>query len=293
MPTLAHLTSAARLRWQAMLQGHPGLSATVEYLVRILKAQSSERLTLSAAGVAFWSAIAITPALIATAMIFSRLVNPQDLEKAVETLRESAPDSMGALLASQIQEAGVASTSTLSWGLVVSLITVLWAVSTAVYTLLRAVRMAYGLAPQSYVAARARAFASSLAIVLILGSLLLAAGAGTAWGASLPEPWRSIVFFAGIVLGLGLGTAVLTWTYRIAIGRSGSLHHWPGAAFGSLGTLAVFIGFGIYLSFATSYQAIYGALASSVILSIVLFVASYVILLGAVVNAELKSAHPA
>ena len=78
-------------------------------------------------------------------MIFSRLVNPQDLEKAVETLRESAPDSMGALLASQIQEAGVASTSTLSWGLVVSLITVLWAVSTAVYTLLRAVRMAYGL----------------------------------------------------------------------------------------------------------------------------------------------------
>ncbi|MDP4907503.1 MAG: YihY/virulence factor BrkB family protein [Candidatus Nanopelagicales bacterium] len=293
MPTLAHLTSAARLRWQAMLQRHPGLSATVDYLMRILKAQSSERLSLSAAGVAFWSAIAITPALIATAMIFSRLVNPQDLEKAVEALRESAPDSMGALLASQIQEAGKASTSTLSWGLVVSLITVLWAVSTAVYTLLRAVRMAYGLVPQSYVAARARAFASSLAIVLILGSLLLAAGAGSAWGASLPEPWRSIVFTAGIVLGLGLGTAVLTWTYRIAIGHSGSLHHWPGAAFGSLGTFAVFIGFGIYLSFATSYQAIYGALASSVILSIVLFVASYVILLGAVVNAELKPAHPA
>lgn len=293
MAALDHLTSDARLRWQAMLQRHPGLSATVDYLVRILKAQSSERLSLSAAGVAFWSAIAITPALIATAMIFSRLVNPQDLEKAVETLRESAPESMGALLASQIQEAGKASTSTLSWGLVVSLITVLWAVSTAVYTLLRAVRMAYGLTPEGYVAARARAFASSLAIVLILGSLLLAAGAGSAWAASLAEPWSFVVWVIEVILGLVLGTVVLTWTYRIAIGKSHSLHHWPGATFGSVGTLAVFIGFGIYLSFATSYQAIYGALASSVILSIVLLVASYVILLGAVVNAELKPSTPA
>ena len=120
------------------------------------------------------------------------------------------------------------------------------------------------------------------------GALLMGAAAG----------YLLIGFTGGIVLNslLVLDPAAFSLSGTAHTNLPAAIGYAPemlGAAFGSLGTFAVFIGFGIYLSVATSYQAIYGALASSVILSIVLFVASYVILLGAVVNAELKPAHPA
>lgn len=278
----------ARQRLALSVEGHPRAARALNFIGRVVQSQSRQRLTLNAAGVAFWAAIAITPALIATGMIFSQLVNPGDLQEAVDTLRSTAPDSMGALLATQIQVASQSSSSSLSWGLVLSLVTVLWAVSTAIYTLVRAVRLAYGLPPQGYVAARSWAFAASLGAVLLFGTLVLAAAAGSAWAVSLPEPWRSLVFLVGVVLGLLVGTGVLTLVSRLSAQGEGPRRHWPGAAFGAVGSLAVFIGFGIYLGFATSYQAIYGALASTVILSLVLLVASYVILLGAVINAELS-----
>jgi membrane protein len=149
------------------------------------------------------------------------------------------------------------------------------------------VRVAYGMDPQHYINARALAFVGALVTVLVLGILLLASAAGAAWASSLGEPWRSFAFVLGIAGGLAIGTGLLVLTFRVAGGRQGPSRHWPGAAFGAVGSLAVSIGFGIYLRFATSYQAMYGALASTVILSLVLYVATYVILIGAVANAQL------
>jgi membrane protein len=279
-------------RIRASVAGHPRLDAAITLIGRIIKAQSLERISLSAAAVAFWTAIAVTPTLIAVAVIFGRVVDPAVLEDAVETLRSSAPDSMGSLLVNQLEAASKASTATVSWSLALSLITILWAVSSGIYAFLRAVRLAYGLDPQHYVQARARAYIGALATTLILGVLLLASAAGTAWASTLDEPWRALAFTVGIVIALAIGTGLLVLTFWAASGRQGPAHHWPGAIFGAVGCLAVFVGFGIYLRFATSYQAMYGALASTVILSLVLYVSAYVILLGAIANAQLAGIGP-
>lgn len=260
----------------------------VSFAVAVLKAQSGQRAGLSAAAVAFWAAIAITPAFIAIAIIFGRVVDPTVLNEAVRSLQQFAPDSLGNLLASQLKTASGDSTRDASWGLIVSLVTVLWAVSTGIYAFQRAVRIAYGLDPQHYVSARAVAYIGSLTSILVLGILLIAAGAGAAWASTLDEPWRVMAFAGGIIVGLLLGTAILVAFFRTAAWREAPRLNWPGAAFGSVGTLAVVIGFGIYLRFATSYQAIYGTLASTVILSLVLYICAYVILLGAIANAQLS-----
>ncbi|MGA1216248.1 MAG: YhjD/YihY/BrkB family envelope integrity protein, partial [Candidatus Nanopelagicales bacterium] len=105
----------------------------MSFALAVLKAQSVERISLSAAAVAFWAAIAITPALIAISIIFGRIVDPQVLDEAVRSLQSVAPDSFGSLLASQIQAAAKASGTQVSWGLAISLITVLWAVSSGIY----------------------------------------------------------------------------------------------------------------------------------------------------------------
>jgi membrane protein len=279
--------TALAQRMDAYLGRHPRLATAVRFALDVAAAQSRERTSLSAAAVAFWAAIAVTPTLIAISIIFGRIVDPQVLDEAVKTLRDSAPDSFASLLANQLQTASQASTSTVSWSLVLSLITVLWAVSSGIYAFLRAVRVAYGMDPQHYINARALAFIGALVIVVVLGVLLLASAAGAAWASSLDEPWRSIAFTLGIAVGLVIVTGLLVLTFRVAVGRQVPGGHWRGAAFGAIGSLAVSIGFGVYLRFATSYQAMYGALASTVILSLVLYVATYVILIGAVANAQL------
>jgi membrane protein len=274
-------------RLQRLARRHPRLARAYAVGVDVIRAQSSERTSLSAAAVAFWSAIAVTPAFIAIAMIFGRLLDSQHLTEAVKALEAAAPDSLGTLLAGQLKAASQASTSQISWGIAIALVTVLWTVSTAVYTFQRAVRVAYGLDPQQYLSARVWAYVGSLTMVLLLGILLIAAGAGAAWASTLDEPWRAFAFTTGSLLALLLGTGVLVATFRAAAGGHAPRRNWPGAAAGAVGSFAVVIGFGIYLRFATGYQAIYGTLASTVILSLVLYIAAYVILLGAIGNAAL------
>lgn len=279
--------SAVIERAQRLVRQRPRLARAVDLAVDVAQAQSRERISLSAAAVAFWTAIAITPGFIAVAIIFGRLIDPATLNEAVQALKAAAPDTMGSLLANQIKSAADATTSQVSLGLVLSLVTVLWAVSTGIYTFQRAVRIAYGLDPQHYVRARAWAYIGSVLTILAFGILLVAAGAGAAWASTLVEPWRALVFTLGILLALALGTGVLVTTFRASAAHQAPRLNWPGAAFGAVGSFAVVIGFGIYLRFATSYQAIYGTLASTVILSLVLYIAAYVILLGAIGNAAL------
>jgi membrane protein len=272
----------------AFLRSHPRLSAATTFLVTIGRQQSAERISLSAAAVAFWAVIAITPALIALAIIFGRIVSPADLAEAVDEIRSRTPGSLSDILATQLQIASESSTASASWGIVLSLITVLWAVSTGVYTFTRAVRVAYGLPPQRYFSARAIAFVAAVTLVLILGITLLVAAGLTAWASSLAFPLSTAILGAELVVGLAFFTLVLWLMFRVSTGHVPGRTYLPGAVFGAVGVVAVVIGYGVYLQFATSYQAIYGALASSVILSLVTYVATYAVLLGAVANAALR-----
>lgn len=286
------MTSRPHPRVAAWLRTHPRLGATVTLLTTVARQQSIQRISLSAAAVAFWAVIAVTPALIALAIIFGRLVSPTELTKAVDEIRSKTPGSLSDILATQLQIASNASTSSASWGIVISLVTVLWAVSTGVYTFTRAVRVAYGLPPQRYFAARAIAYVGAVSLVLILGVTLLATAALTAWASSLDAPLSAAILGAELVVGLAFFTLMLWLMFRISTGRTPGRIYWPGAAFGAISVVAVVIGYGVYLEFATSYQAIYGALASSVILSLVTYVATYAVLLGAVANAALRGADP-
>ena len=265
---------------------HPHLGKPIRLLTLVMKEQSVERISLSAAAVAFWAVIAITPTLIALSFIFGRLIDPQTLADAVDEVRKQAPDSFSSLLASQLQAASQTSLSTASWGLAISLITVLWAVSTGVYTFSRAVRLAYGQPPSPYLVTRAIAYVGAITTVILLGILLLVAAGLSAWAASLDAPLSRVIFGLEVLVGVALLTVILWVFFRLSTGRAHDIPYWPGATFGAVAVLVIVVGYGIYLQFATSYQAIYGALASTVILSIVSYVAMYAVLLGAVANAQ-------
>ena len=87
---------------------------------------------------------------------------------------------------------------------------------------------------------------------------------------------------------MGLLAGVIVVLYRFSVGRKIKLGaQWPGALSASVGLVVVIAGFGVYLRHSTRYTAVYGALAGTVIGMIGTYLSVYVVMLGAVLNAQL------
>ena len=169
-------------------------------------------------------------------------------------------------------------------GLAVSVLFAIWSASAGVYNLDRAIRLAYGLAPQSYLEARARALVGAIVVVFALGVGAL----GISFVVSRsPGPLVVLVGLPALLIGIAAGVAML---YRFSAG--GHVRVWtvlPGALVSSVGVVALIAGFGIYVAWSKRYTAVYGVFAGAVIGMVATYLAVYVLLLGAVLNTELAA----
>ena len=76
--------------------------------------------------------------------------------------------------------------------------------------------------------------------------------------------------------------------YRFALRRkTGILPLLPGAAISAVALFLLGIGFGFYVAHFGNYAKVYGAAASVIVALLLFYCAAYIILLGAVLNAQL------
>jgi membrane protein len=258
-------------------------------ITQVAKEQSAEGIGLVASGAAFWLVIGTFPAAIAAVSIFGLLVSPERVASDLASISRAGPESLGSILSVQLQHIANADRVGLSTSLAVSLVLALWSVSAAVYNLNRAVRTAYGLPVARYVKARGRAFVGGLVAVVALGVVGLASTTISVVLAYVPGVLAAIL---GIPL-LGLFVAGLAGgLYRFAIGHPvGVRRLLPGAVASGAGLVIVAIVFSVYLRQSTHYTAVYGALAGAVIGMVGAYLAIYVLLIGAVLNAQLDHMH--
>lgn len=283
-------TERAKLAVLAWIGQRPRLSWTFELVRRIVAAQSAGRLSLSAAGAAFWLVIALFPATIAAITIFGLVVDPKQISDAVEEISQRAPGSLGAVLAQQAAVAASTQASTLSISLVISILVTLWSVSSGSYGLTRAIQGAYDVPPQPYVRARIRAFVFAFFWVLLLGVLWLGVAAVAVWISGLNTWMQVFGWIVGVPVALLAQAAFYAAHYRFSVSRQGSWRdQWPGAAVSSIAISLLIVGLGIYASFAPDYQAIYGALTGLILTMLAVYLGMYVVLLGAALNAQLTA----
>ncbi len=281
------MTDPAGSRLAARIKIPPRYQGFADIVLRTIHAQSVARLSLAAAGVAFWIVIAIFPATIAVITVFGLFVDPKDISDAVTRITEQSPNSVGAALANQAAQAAQADTSALSIGLIVSLAVTLWSVSDAAYGMARALREAYSLPPQSYVRARLRAFIAGAVGVVALGLLYLACAALMVWLPSLGTWWRVLAIAVAIPVGLVIQAGILLVLVRFAIsGRTPWRSVVPGATLASVAIALLIVGLAIYASFAPSYQAVYGALTGIILTMLAGYFGTYTFLLCATFNAQ-------
>jgi membrane protein len=277
---------------QQFPERHGRLSLTGRAIIRVLRDQSGERISLAASGAAFWLVILAFPTAIAVVSVYGLFVSPGRVASDLGALASGVPGSLGALLTEQLRRVAATDHAHLSLGAALSLVLAIWSASSGFNNLDRAIRLAYGLPSQRYVAARRRAFLGALAVVVLLGLLAVATPIVARRSSGLVTVLTVAVVAGGITAGVGA-------LYRFSVGTHVSARSvLPGALLSAAGMGLVSVGFGAYVSASTHYTAVYGAFAGGVVAMLAIYFAVYGVLLGAVLNVQLggtpgTSAKPA
>ncbi len=271
------------------LDRHPRTAMLVMVIRRVVRSQGQERTSLAAAGSAFWIFLAVFPAAITVVTIFGLVVDPGQIASALDNLTHLLPGTVGQVLEEQLQAIAATDRTSLSIGLVISVIVSLWSTSGAAYSLGRGIQQSYGLPPRNYIVARTRSFIAGFVGVVALALIAFALTVTKKLGNDYDSHWQGTVIDIGKALvGLAVIIALIVGVYRFGIGgKTGLAPLLPGAVIATIGVVAMGFGFGVFLSHWGNYTAIYGAAAGIAIALILAYLSMYIILLGAIFNAQL------
>ena len=263
----------------------------MDFLQRIWRRIGDHNVSMVAAGVAFYAMLAIVPGLIAVVAGYALVSDPSHVQEQLAPAARVLPPDVASLLDHQLHDAVAAKRGGVTIGLVASLLGTLWAASGGVNALTRGLAIIWG-GDRSAVRQRL------VSVALTLGALVAATVA------------LALIAVFPVVLGhLGLGRAarfgvqVLRWllllvllvaalaiVYRLA---GGSSDRWRFVSWGVGVALALWtlgsVGFTVYVSNFGHYNQTYGSLAAVIVLLLWLYLSSFAILLGAVVDAELSA----
>lgn len=262
-----------------------------QILVRAWKAGSDDNIYMLAGSVAFFAFLAIFPTLIALLTVFGLVADPAQATRQIGEYTASLPHASQQLISDQLAAVARGHGGSLGFGLVVSLLTALWLASSGTQNLISAVNLAYG-ETERRGTLKLWALAAGLTLcggVFLLLALALVAVApavlggldvGLAGGV-MAQVVRWLLLVAVIVVTLAV-------VYRVAPDRVAPRFRWVSVgAVTATGLWLLGSGvFDLYIANFGSYNKTYGALAGVAVLLLWLYLTSYVVLLGAEINAE-------
>lgn len=261
--------------------------------LRVKDQLKEDNVTLMAAGVAFYAMLAIFPALIAALTIYGLVADPQDVTQQVGELTQPLPDDAAGLIEGALEGATGAAAGGLTIGLIASVGAALWTASGGMNGLIKGINTAYDeRETRGFLKLRGLALLLTLGaivvglvaigLIAVVPALLGNIGLGDEAAAALQ--WGRWPLLALLVI---TGLAII---YRFAPDRDAPQLRWVswGAVIATVLWLIASGLFSLYVTNFGNYEATYGALAGVIILLLWLFLTSFVILLGAEINAEME-----
>ena len=259
---------------------------------RAFKESSADDVGILAGGIAFFGFLAIFPTLTAGISLYGLVADPATIiPPQGEGLLSALPQEAQTLIRNQLNAIAAGSSGTLTVSLVVSIVAALWSASSGTGHLMAAVNAAYDEEETRGVVQR-RGIALLLtlgAIMFVLLALALVAVIPAVLGAlQLGTSVNVIVQIVRWVLLVALVIAALAVVYRLAPERDAPQFTWTstGALVATVLWVLGTIAFDLYVDNFSSYNKTYGTLAGVVVLLLWLYLTSYIVLLGAEINAE-------
>jgi membrane protein len=269
-------------------------AAWKDVLVRTWGQAGEDNISLAAAGVAFYGFTAMVPLLGAIVLCYGLFADAHTVIEHVQSLGSVMPRDATRLIGEQLMGVVTTSSSKKGVGLAVAILVALYGARSAAAAVVTGLNIAYEEKERrSFLRVTVLTFAITGATV---GVAILALFAITAVGhlQSLLPTFPAPVLFVGklgsyalLVLAGAAGAATL---YRYGPDRAKAKWVWitPGSTIASGIWLLLTAGFGFYVANFGSYDATYGSLGAVVVFLTWLYLTSYILLLGAELNAEME-----
>lgn len=265
---------------------------------RIWQEIKESQFSLLAAGMAFRALLALFPALLAVVSVFGILADPADLTDQIRTWLVAVPEDMRVLIENQLHLIAAADTRALGLAFAGSLLMALWSASGGVYGLMQGCNAAYrAVDGRPYIVRRGIAMGLALGLGAFLcvgvGSMVLLPASLDHFG--LNQAAQVLVRVGQWVVLAGVTLVGLGFVYRIAPHREPTPGHWftPGVLIAMLLWVAATAMFTFSVQRFGHFGATYGTIAGVIVLMLWLWLSSLIVLLGALINAELERQGPA
>lgn len=262
-----------------------------QILRRAWKESKADQVPLLAAGVAFYSFLALFPAMIAAVLIYGLVADPKTVAEQAQQLTDALPANAASVIKGQMKAITQTPQQSLSLGLVIALALALWSASGGVGNVVTAVNIAYDEEEtRGFVKRKLLALGLTLgAIVFVVVTVTLVAVAPALLDSlvgSGPLRWGlEVARWIVLLIAVSVALAVI---YRYAPDRDAPQVRWVsvGATVATVIWLVASLGFSLYVDNFSNYGKTYGALAGVVVLLLWLWITNFIVLLGAEVNAE-------
>ncbi|MDQ2804507.1 MAG: YihY/virulence factor BrkB family protein [Pseudomonadota bacterium] len=265
-----------------------------DVLWRTYDGVNENNLFLLAGGVTYYVLLALFPGLVALVSFYGLAFDRAQVTQQVSAMSGMLPGAAQQLIETELKQIVTSSGKALSLGAVIGLLFALYSASRGMSGLMTALSAAYGQEEtRSFVRFNLTAFGLTLAILgvglvaIILVAVLPALVSASVFSSAFFK-W-ALLILEWPVLMVVLITA-LGLLYRLAPDRNPPKWKWitPGAIIATVLWVIGSILFSAYVANFNNYNATYGSLGALVILLTWLYLTSFVVLLGAQINAELE-----
>jgi membrane protein len=265
-------------------------------VARVLYGNVSEhRVTAIAAGVTYFTLLAIFPFVAAIVAIYGLFGDAATLGSQLDQLSYFLPAGAIDVIGSQLTLVASGGKTTLSFALVISILISLWSANAGMKALFDALNIVYGAKEKrgfiklnaismTFTAGAVVFLLAAIGILVVLPTAMKYIGfeAATGW---ILATLRWPLLLLGIILGLA-------FIYRFGPNRENAQWHWVtvGSAVTSLLWIAFSMMFSYYAANFGSYNKTYGSLGAMVGFMTWMWLSTMVILAGAEIDAVLERA---
>ena len=255
---------------------------------------AADRVSLIAAGVAFYGLLALFPAVTALIAISGLLIEPNQIVDQLESLSGLMPEEVIKIVTAQATAVAGSREGGLGLAAILGVLVALYSASKGMASLIEGINIAYDeKEKRGFVRLKLVTFA--LTVFLMIG-LLIALMATLGLPAIVTILEFGVLFEVLMSVGLWAGLFCLTVfglsvLYRYAPSRDEPEWKWasPGAVFACIIWVIASAGFAFYVGNFGSYNESFWTLAGVIVLLMWFWISAFIILLGAELNAEMEA----
>jgi membrane protein len=254
---------------------------------------SDDRVMANAAGVTFYTLLAIFPAIASLISLYGLIADPSTIGQHLSLAAGVIPEGGMQIIGDQVKSLTSAPPKALGFGAILGIATSLWSANAGIKALFDALNVVYEekesrgfihltLTSLAFTLGALAFIILAISAVVVLPAVLSFVGIGSMTDGLLKVA-RWPLMLAAIAF-------LLAFIYRYGPSRSRAKWRWIswGSGFSAIVWVAASLGFSFYVSNFGNYNRTYGSLGAAVGFMTWIWISSMIVLIGAELNAEME-----